>query len=219
VGAYELWTIKQPDWNKATVESGSRFLRAFLPRFAQRFEYLSTLTDVSWVYAREPIQELRAPLARFGAWVDSLSPWDYFPKAGKRAKVTILNPGVADHLRSIERELQEQPIWLLNETGKSLRLDIAMMIGEFLRVRYPWVVWSVEHRKILMEYGHPHVSGFGKYHDSLPVLVVAAIVLSNARGGAFDRVLLDAMPIWTDQIKVPAPDRTTRKGAKKPRRR
>jgi len=70
-----------------------------------------------------------------------------------------------------------------------------------------------------MEYGHPHVSGFGKYHDSLPVLVVAAIVLSNARGGAFDRVLLDAMPIWTDQIKVPAPDRTTRKGAKKPRRR
>lgn len=211
---YALFSLREPNWRKATLQQGQEFLSRLLALMPERIEHLASVTDISWVYSRSGIDELQRPLRRFCSWVDGLPTVEYLPRAGDRATVEVLNPAVADVLMAIEMEHREKPDYDMTKVGVSVARDLSILLGEFLRVRYPWLFWGIENDQRAFDFAMPCLSGGNpKGYQRMPTFLVASTLVLRAgeSGKGLLPELKAILPVWVCEMSVP-PDAPSARG-------
>jgi hypothetical protein len=198
---YRRMRLNVPDWGRVTLAQGRAFLSECLAVLPTRIDYLEGVTEMSWLYSRKDLDSSRGAVRRFCAWVDDLPT---FRVVGRRplGSIDVLNPKAINAIRTAEQAVELE--WQQTAIGISVQYDMAFVIGEFMRVRYPWLRWEVDDDKRSISFAMPCIGGGSRdTYERMNVLQVSATMLLRSKedGTGLYAEWMRCLPLWIEAMR------------------
>lgn len=185
VGKYNHFPITLPSVEtvgRMSAKKAALLCRSVVEVIPDRIGHLATLTDVSWVYDASVMNGNHAGVRQFVNWLKEQHIWKANAPGESSEKLVILNPRKAALLKPLASMPTEESKWRLTDAGSSIQTDLGIVLGEYVRVRFPWTSWTVDDNKQSFFHNLPCVGWFGgRINESVDLIQYPGTCLSLLR--------------------------------------